>query len=640
MKSPNVFGSTTPLPSRRSKRSSRSSSNSKRKVKLKSKWMISHRLIRNLPRISAIRTFSRTVQRLEEKQTGKSEDPDDFGQIFDTISTTTKKDVQDMSFAKMLRNSKLMQLGGIEGRLVVGRIVDRVVDDLYIDFGFKFNAVCKAPAVNGEAYCIGSHVLLRLHDLELSERFLGSKSDLTLLEADATLVRLLQRRNKEGTTGREQAKATEHTGTEKAGKEQEQNDPNSLPLVNIKITIEDDAGNQKTVTSISDMLGTKKDRTRTIKESDFAFKNLKDQANYMIDENEGIKLTSENFGDFDVNVKFKEDYGMKTSFAIDMENNCVASEEKGISSNTPSRTTPGDVGTSEGPLIVCDIVVDEHANDSTSSKNDLTSVPIENDVISPKEDSDSGIDGSISDFEKKDKNEEKENLESNEGPIDEKKSLKLDRPDRPKKKLTMPKRKKTTSKDSESDATTSQRSEGLHVDTTATALTKDLHSPTSPQPRLFRIQVKDQIFTVDSEYMKELSPIFLTMFYGKDFEKNRELMRVIVDETPNDIRTMLDIIKGSRQIGVKNFALLLRLARKYQITSLLEDCENYVRDLELEKMMGDDILTLLVDSYEYQCSRDVVSQLIVRLAKEGNAQFSRLKISRYLNAQVKIRLVS
>ena len=109
-----------------------------------------------------------------------------------------------------------------------------------------------------------------------------------------------------------------------------QNDPNSLPLVNIKITIEDDAGNQKTVTSISDMLGNKKSRTTTIKESDFVFKNLKDQANYMIDENEGIKLTSENFGDFDVGVKFKEDYGMKTS-VIDVENNCVASEEKGTS---------------------------------------------------------------------------------------------------------------------------------------------------------------------------------------------------------------------------------------------------------------------------------------------------------------------
>lgn len=35
---------------------------------------------------------------------------------------------------------------------------------------------------------MGSSVLLRLHDPELSERFLGSTRDLTLLEADATLI--------------------------------------------------------------------------------------------------------------------------------------------------------------------------------------------------------------------------------------------------------------------------------------------------------------------------------------------------------------------------------------------------------------------------------------------------------------------
>lgn len=84
-----------------------------------------------------------------------------------------------------------MQLGDFGGRLVVGNIVHRVNDDLYIDFGLKFNTVCKAK--DDGKYTVGSRVLVRLHDPELSEKFLGSKHDLTLLEADATLVKLLGR---------------------------------------------------------------------------------------------------------------------------------------------------------------------------------------------------------------------------------------------------------------------------------------------------------------------------------------------------------------------------------------------------------------------------------------------------------------
>ncbi|KAE9413811.1 hypothetical protein Angca_007084, partial [Angiostrongylus cantonensis] len=95
------------------------------------------------------------------------------------------------TFSSILRRSKMLQLGDFNGRAVTGRIVHRVQDDVYVDFGMKFNAVCKVPAVNSEAYREGATVLLRLHDPELSEQFLGSKHDLTLLEADATLVRLL-----------------------------------------------------------------------------------------------------------------------------------------------------------------------------------------------------------------------------------------------------------------------------------------------------------------------------------------------------------------------------------------------------------------------------------------------------------------
>lgn len=53
--------------------------------------------------------------------------------------------MQQSSFAALLKSSKFVQLGDFDGRLVVGKVVHRVGSDLYIDFGGKFEAVCKAP---------------------------------------------------------------------------------------------------------------------------------------------------------------------------------------------------------------------------------------------------------------------------------------------------------------------------------------------------------------------------------------------------------------------------------------------------------------------------------------------------------------
>jgi len=51
------------------------------------------------------------------------------------------------------------------------------------------NCLYSSVVVNSK-YVRGAKVKIRLHDLEMSSHFLGAERDITLLEADATLIGL------------------------------------------------------------------------------------------------------------------------------------------------------------------------------------------------------------------------------------------------------------------------------------------------------------------------------------------------------------------------------------------------------------------------------------------------------------------
>ncbi|KAL7046343.1 hypothetical protein ACKWTF_002545 [Chironomus riparius] len=153
-------------------------------------------LIRSLYNSSAIviRNYSQNIENNEEVIVKSSQEKGGFAKAFEKFSMPDqieKLKEPDLPFATLFKNSKFVELGDPVNKVVVGKIFHIVDDDLYIDFGWKFHCVCTRPIKNSSAYVRGARVKLRIKDLEISSRFLGSAKDLTLMEADGQLLGVL-----------------------------------------------------------------------------------------------------------------------------------------------------------------------------------------------------------------------------------------------------------------------------------------------------------------------------------------------------------------------------------------------------------------------------------------------------------------
>ncbi|KAJ6640967.1 28S ribosomal protein S28, mitochondrial [Pseudolycoriella hygida] len=139
--------------------------------------------------------FSDEIKAAEDTDETSTKTLGGFARAFEKFNRpenfTTPEPQDNATFLSLLRNSKFIDMGDPLDKIVTGKIFHIVDDDLYIDFGWKFHCVCTRPQKNAGDYVRGAKVKLRVKDLELSSRFLGSSNDLTILEADCQLIGLI-----------------------------------------------------------------------------------------------------------------------------------------------------------------------------------------------------------------------------------------------------------------------------------------------------------------------------------------------------------------------------------------------------------------------------------------------------------------
>ena len=112
---------------------------------------------------------------------------DEFKELLDNSSLITSSTEKD-EFKELLDNSPLIKFGRCDGRDVIAKIVETCNDDLYMDFGGKFEYVCTRPEGDTHDYQVGDLVKIRLDTYEMTGAFLGDKRHVTICEADGLLL--------------------------------------------------------------------------------------------------------------------------------------------------------------------------------------------------------------------------------------------------------------------------------------------------------------------------------------------------------------------------------------------------------------------------------------------------------------------
>ncbi|KAI3386583.1 hypothetical protein SNEBB_002490 [Seison nebaliae] len=101
------------------------------------------------------------------------------------------------SFPSLLRKSQFVELGELKDKVLIGKIVEVKNEDVYVDYGGKFLAICKKKKdVDSHLYKRNVSVIIKLLEWEMADSFLGAAKHISLLESDAYLIGLVKETKK------------------------------------------------------------------------------------------------------------------------------------------------------------------------------------------------------------------------------------------------------------------------------------------------------------------------------------------------------------------------------------------------------------------------------------------------------------
>ncbi len=92
--------------------------------------------------------FSTTNSKCQEANPSPQVDTKTRESATNSSSLTSQNPNEKVTFAKLFKESKFVALGDLSNKYLIGRIVEVIGDDLYIDYGGKFNCICKRPLNN------------------------------------------------------------------------------------------------------------------------------------------------------------------------------------------------------------------------------------------------------------------------------------------------------------------------------------------------------------------------------------------------------------------------------------------------------------------------------------------------------------